>query len=283
MEKVNLTRKKRERINLTVSYILIIICSIFFIIPLAWMIVTALKSPQELAQGVFFPTKIRIENFAKAVKAIPFWQYTINSLYYAILGTIGATLSTTFTAYAFAKLKWPGRDKIFLVMISTLVIPAQVIQIPLFILYNKLGWMDTYNPLIIPTFFGVGAAANIFLLRQFFMGIPDSLMESAKLDGASQFAIFRTIMLPLVRSIVIVIAIMSFMGFWNDFYGPLLYISDPDYFPLAYGMRVFASQYANQYNLMMAAALIITIPSLVLFFTAQKQIIDSVSHTGMKG
>lgn len=280
---IKLNKKQRQLREKIVAYILVVICSVFFIVPLLWMLLTALKSTEDLANGVFFPTKLVWSNFVTAVKSISFAQYTFNSLYYATFSTIGMVISTTLTSYAFGKLKWPGRDKWFLVMIATMVIPSQVLQIPLFILYSKLGWIDTYNPLIIPSYFAVGAAANIFLLRQFFMGIPNSLKESAKLDGANEFQIFWSIMLPLVRSMVVCIAIMTFMNCWNDFYNPLLYISNSNLFPLAYAIRTFSTQYANQNNLIMAASLIVTLPSLVLFFLAQKQIIGSTATVGLKG
>lgn len=281
--RLKLNKKQRLIREKIVAYFLVSVCSIFFIIPLIWMLLTALKSTEDLANGVFFPTKLYWDNFKTAVTAISFAQYTFNSLYYAFFATIGMVISTTLTSYAFAKLNWPGRDKWFIVMIATMVIPSQILQIPLFILYSKLGWIDTYNPLIIPSYFAVGAAANIFLLRQFFMGIPNSLKESAKLDGANEIQIFGTIMLPLVKSMVVCIAIMTFMNCWNDFYNPLLYINNSDLFPLAYAIRTFSTQYVNQNNLIMAASLIVTLPSLILFFLAQKQIIGSTAHVGVKG
>ncbi len=281
--RLKLNKKQRLIREKIVAYFLVSVCSIFFIIPLIWMLLTALKSTEDLANGVFFPTQLYWDNFKTAVTAISFAQYTFNSLYYAFFATIGMVISTTLTSYAFAKLNWPGRDKWFIVMIATMVIPSQILQIPLFILYSKLGWIDTYNPLIIPSYFAVGAAANIFLLRQFFMGIPNSLKESAKLDGANEIQIFGTIMLPLVKSMVVCIAIMTFMNCWNDFYNPLLYINNSDLFPLAYAIRTFSTQYVNQNNLIMAASLIVTLPSLILFFLAQKQIIGSTAHVGVKG
>ena len=281
--KIKLNKKQRLLREKIIAYILVSLCSIFFIVPLIWMLLTALKSTEDLANGVFFPTKLVWENFVTAVNSISFAQYTFNYLYYAFFATIGMVISTTVTAYAFGTLNWPGRDKWFIVMISTMVIPSQVLQIPLFILYSKLGWVDTYNPLIIPSYFAVGAAANIFLLRQFFMGIPNSLKESAQLDGANEFQIFGTIMLPLVKSMVVCIAIMTFMNCWNDFYNPLLYINDSNLFPLAYAIRTFSTQYANQNHVIMAASLIVTLPSLILFFLAQKQIIGSTAHVGVKG
>ncbi len=277
------SKKARAIEEKVVAYILLAICSLFFIVPLLWMLITALKSTEDLQSGVFFPTALYWENFKTAVESVAFGQYTFNSLYYAIFATIGTVFSCTITSYAFSKLNWPGRDKVFMVLIGTMVIPSQIIQIPLYIIYYKLGWIDTYNPLIIPLWFGVGQAANIFLLRQFFMGIPNSLKESARLDGANEFEIFWTIMLPLVRQMLVVVAIMSFLNCWNDFYNPLLYINDSNLFPLAYAIRTFATQYSNQNNLIMAASLIMTLPSLVLFFIAQKQIVGSVAHTGVKG
>lgn len=243
--KIKLKKKQRLLKEKIIAYILLGICSVFFIVPLIWMILTALKSGEDLASGVFFPTKLYWENFITAMTSIPFGQYTFNSLYYAFFATIGTVISCTLTSYAFAKINWPGRDKWFMVMIATLVIPTQILQIPLFILYSNLGWLDTYNPLIIPAYFAVGSAANIFLLRQFFMGIPNSLKESARLDGANEFQIFWHIMVPLIRSMLVVVAIMTFMNCWNDFYNPLLYISDSNLFPLAYAIRTFANQYSN--------------------------------------
>ena len=283
MNALRLNRKQKLIREKVVAYILVVICSLFFIVPLLWMLLTALKSSEDLANGVFFPTEWLWENFLTAINAIEFGQYTFNSLYYAFFNTLGMVISSTLTAYAFAKLSWPGRDKWFFVMLGTMVIPSQVMQVPLFIMYNYLGWMDTYNPLIIPAYFAVGAAANIFLLRQFFMGIPNSLRESAKLDGANEFQIFGTIMLPLVKNMVVCVAIMTFMTCWNDFYSPLLYISDSNLFPLAYAIRTFSTQYANQNNLIMAASLLVVTPSLILFFLAQKQIIGSTAYTGVKG
>lgn len=281
--KIKLNKKQRIVREKVIAYILVAIASIFFVTPLIWMLITALKSTEDLSSGVFWPTQLYWENFATAVESIPFAQYTFNSLYYGFFATIGMVFSCTITAYSFAKLKWKGKNKWFILMISTLVIPSQVIQVPLFILYNQLGWIDTYNPLIIPTYFAVGGAANIFLLRQFFMGIPNSLRESAKIDGANEFQIFFTIMVPLLKSMLVVVSIMTFMNCWNDFYNPLLYISNSDLYPLAYAIRTFATQYSNQNNLIMAASLIVTLPSLILFFIAQKQIIGSISSTGIKG
>jgi ABC-type glycerol-3-phosphate transport system permease component len=281
--KLKLNRKQRLVREKAIAYVLVAIASIFFVTPLLWMLITALKSTADLSSGVFWPSEFYWTNFTTAIEAIPFMQYTFNSLYYGLFATIGMTLSCTLASYSFAKLKWTGKNKWFIVMIATLVIPTQVLQVPLFILYTQLGWIDTYNPLIIPAYFAVGGAANIFLLRQFFMGVPNSLRESAKIDGANEFQIFFTIMVPLLKSMVVVVAIMTFLSCWNDFYNPLLYISDSDLYPLAYAIRTFATQYSNQNNLIMAASLIVTLPSLILFFIAQKQIIGSIYSTGIKG
>jgi multiple sugar transport system permease protein len=249
------------------------------------MLFTALKTPQELLQGteVFFPTTPQWENFKTAVTAIPFFMYLKNSLLIVVLVMIGTLFSATTAAYAFAKLSWKGRDKWFLVMLATMMIPIQVILIPTYIMYAQIGWLGTRLPLIVPAFFGGGAAFYIFLLRQFYKGIPKELSESAIIDGANHIQIFLKIMLPLTKPAIITVALFTFMATWNDYFGPLIFLSNPDHWTLAIGLRAFQTQFGGRFDLMMAAALLIMLPTLIIFFFAQKSFIEGITFTGIKG
>lgn len=280
-----LNKKQKDLIKAILLNILLSILSFAFVFPFLWMLFTALKTPQELLQGteVFFPTDPQWSNFKTAVSAIPFFLYLKNSLIIVILVMTGTLFSATTAAYAFAKLNWKGRDKWFLVMLATLMIPIQVILIPTYIMYAQIGWLGTRLPLIVPAFFGGGAAFYIFLLRQFYKGIPKELSESAIIDGANHFQIFVKIMLPLTKPALITVALFTFMATWNDYFGPLIFLSNPDHWTLAIGLRAFQTQYGGRFDLMMAAAILIMLPTLVIFFFAQKSFIEGITFTGIKG
>jgi multiple sugar transport system permease protein len=280
-----LTRKQKNKIKGLILHIVLILASIGFTFPFLWMLFTALKTPAELLKGTaaFLPADPQWENFKTAVTVIPFLMYLKNSLIIVILVMLGTLFSATTAAYAFAKLEWKGRDKWFIVMLATLMIPLQVILIPTYIMYAKIGWLGTRLPLIIPAFFGGGAAFYIFMLRQFFKGIPKELSESAIIDGATHLQIFVKIMLPLCRPALITVMLFTFMATWNDYFGPLIFLSNPDHWTLALGLRAFQLQYGGRFDLMMAAALLIMLPTLVIFFFAQKSFIEGITFTGIKG
>lgn len=284
-DKKKLTNKKRKMIKAVFLHVVLILLSIVFLFPFLWMLMTALKTPQEVILGMekFFPTDPQWGNFAKAITSIPFFLYLKNSVIVVVLVMLGTLFSSATAAYAFAKLKWRGRDKWFIVMLATMMIPLQVILIPTYILYSNIGWLGTRLPLIVPAFFGGGAAFYIFLLRQFFKGIPQELSESAVIDGANHFQIFFKIMLPLCKPALISVALFTFMATWNDYFGPLIYLSDPEQWTLALGLRSFQTQYSGQYHLQMAAAILIMLPTLILFFFTQKTFIESITFTGIKG
>jgi len=278
-------RKTKRRVYHTILHTLIISLSLVFTFPFLWMLFTALKTPQELLQGTaqFFPSDPQWDNFVTAVTTIPFLLYLSNSLLIVTSVIAGTLFSSTTAAYAFAKLRWKGRDKWFLVMLATMMIPLQVILIPMYIMYARIGWLGTRFPLIIPAFFGGGAAFYIFLLRQFFKGIPKELSESAIIDGASYVQIFTRIMLPLSKPAIITVALFTFLGTWNDYFGPLIFLSNPDQWTLALGLRAFQLQFGGRYDLMMAASILIMLPTLIIFFLAQKQFIEGITFTGIKG
>lgn len=277
--------KARKRTKTIILHGILIGLSLIFMFPFIWMILTALKTPAEILQGmdVWIPNDPQWENFEKAITTIPFFMYLKNSLIIVVLGVIGTLFSATLTGYAFAKLEWPGRDLLFVVMLATLMIPGQVLLIPTYILYNWIGWLGTRLPLIVPHFFGTGAAFYIFLIRQFFKGVPNSLSESAIIDGAGHFKIFWYIMLPLSKPALLTVGLLMFMFLWNDYFGPLIYLSNPDHWTLALGLRSFQTQFSGRFDLMMAAGILMMTPTIVLFFLAQKYFIEGITFTGSKG
>lgn len=280
-----LNKKQKDLIKKILLHLTLILFSFFFIFPFLWMLFTALKTPAELLAGTdqFFPADPQWSNFVTAVTTIPFLLYLKNSLIIVILVMTGTLFSATTAAYAFAKLNWKGRDKWFIIMLSTMMIPIQVILIPTYIMYAQIGWLGTRLPLVVPAFFGGGAAFYIFLLRQFFKGIPRELSESAIIDGANHFQIFIKIMLPLCKPAIITVALFTFMGTWNDYFGPLIFLSNPEQWTLALGLRAFQMQYGGRFDLMMAAAILIMLPTLIIFFFTQKSFIEGITFTGIKG
>lgn len=283
-ENPRISLKARRRFKKGVLSAILIAMSLVFMFPFIWMLLTALKTPAEILQGtdIWFPQNPQWQNFYKAVTTIPFLMYLKNSLLIVGLGVTGTLFSATLTGYAFAKLQWPGRDILFVVMLATMMIPAQVLLIPTYILYNWIGWLGTRLPLIVPYFFGTGAAFYIFLIRQFFKGIPKSMSESAIIDGASHFRIFWHIMLPLSKPALLTVGLLMFMFLWNDYFGPLIYLSNPDHWTLALGLRSFQTQFSGRFDLMMAAGILMMTPTLILFFIAQKYFIEGITFTGSK-
>jgi ABC-type glycerol-3-phosphate transport system permease component len=246
------------------------------------MIMTSLKNNSEMLRPDFIITKFRFENYIKAMTVIPFGRYTINTLIITCINMIGTVTTASLVAYAFARLRWKGRDIWFVVMLSTMMLPSQVTQIPLFILFKNFNWLNTYMPLVIGSFLG-GGAFNIFLLRQFFKTLPNELAEAARIDGCSEMGIFSRIMIPLCKPALATIAIFSFMGSWNDFFGPLIYLTDPNKYTIALGLRAFKGYSGIQWNLLMAASIVTTLPSLVLFFSFQNYFVKGITLTGIKG
>ena len=204
-----------------------------------------------------------------------------NTLLVSILSIVGTLLSSSMVAYSFSRLRWPGRDALFMVLLATMMLPGAVTLMPQFLIYRSLGWIDTLKPLWVPSFFGV--AFNIFLLRQFFMGIPLELEEAARIDGCSYYTIFWRIMLPQIKPALAAITIMAFMGAWNNFQGPLIYISSPENQTLAYALQLFQSAHTAEMGLLMAFSTLVMLPVLVLFFFSQRYFIQGITLTGIKG
>lgn len=262
------------------SYVLMTVIGIILIIPLLWMVFTSLKPMEEIVRypPTFFPEKIVWENYLDTIAAFPFWRYARNTLFITVLVVIGNVLSNSFIAYGFAKLDFPGKKLMFALVLSTMMIPGFVTMIPQYVLFSKIGWVGTYLPLIVPSFFG--NAFNIFLMRQFYLSINNELIEAAEIDGANHLYIWSHLMLPLTKPVLITIAINSFNAAWNDFLGPLLYIQDQEKYTLQIGLQVFQNQATTQWNYLMAGATLVLIPTILLFFFAQRYFIEGMDLTG---
>ena len=262
-----------------VSYLLMTAIGLVLITPLLWMVFTSLKPMEEIVRypPTFFPEKIVWQNYLDTITAFPFWRYARNTLLITVLVVFGNVLSNSFIAYGFAKLDFPGKKLMFALVLSTMMIPGFVTMIPQYVLFSKIGWVGTYLPLIVPSFFG--NAFNIFLMRQFYLSINDELIEAAEIDGANHFYIWSRLMLPLTKPALITIAINSFNAAWNDFLGPLLYIQDQEKYTLQIGLQVFQNQATTQWNYLMAGATLVLIPT-ILFFFAQRYFIEGMDLTG---
>lgn len=275
-----LTVKRTGRI---LAHIGLIAASAFFIIPFIWLVSTSLKPLTQIFTfpPEWIPRPFQWSNYARAVEYIPFWSYLKNTAVITFISTIGVVVSCPLVAYSFAKLEWHGRSTLFYVTLAVMMIPGQVTMIPLFLLFNKFGWVGTPLPLIVPQFFGV--PFFIFLLRQFYLGLPDALREAARLDGASEFRIYLQIMMPLAKSAVLAVALFQFMGSWTDFIGPLLYLTNETSYTVSLGLQQFQSQKGTEWGLLMAVSTLMTLPVIVLFFFLQKTFINGITFSGIKG
>jgi len=261
-----------------------------FILPLVWMVSTSLKPNEQIyaregsqpavSLDSLIPHPVKWSNYAAAVRTVPIGAYLRNTLLLCVSTVLGAVMSSAIVAYGFARLSFKGREIFFMLMIATMALPGQVTMIPVFALFRMLGWYGTFLPLIVPSF--CGSAFFIFLLRQFFRTIPEELAEAARIDGASEWRIFGQLMLPLAKPALATCALFQFLGAWNDFFGPLLYINDPSKYTLAYGLQQFMSSYGGEWAQLMAGACIFTIPVIILFFLAQRTFIQGIATTGGK-
>jgi multiple sugar transport system permease protein len=278
------TKKFKDRVRLTFVTLLLLAGSTLILMPLWWMISTSLKSPAEIAQypPTFFPKEFNFNNYIEAWQTAPFTRWALNTLFLATVGTIGSVLVNSLVAYGFAKIKFKGRNALFVLVLSTMLIPGFVTMVPQYILFSKLGWVNTYLPLLVPAF--LGSAFFIFLLRQFMMGIPNELVEAAVLDGAGHLQIWWHIMLPLTKPALITVAIFSFNGAWNDLLGPLLYINDESMYTLQIGLQTFKGTVQTQWHYLMAMSVTVLLPVVLLFFFFQKYFIEGSNiSSGTKG
>lgn len=254
-----------------------------FLLPLYWMVATSLKDITEVFADpvVVWPAKPIWQNYPDALQVFPFARYFLNSATIAIPVSIGTTLSSAMVAYGLSRLRWRGREVVFMLILGTLMIPTWVTLVPLYILYNNLGWLDTYKPLIVPSFFG--DAFSIFLLRQFFLRQPQDLVDAARVDGASHMRVFWEIILPLSRPALTVVALFSFIASWTDFFYPLIYLNSQEKFTLQLGLFNFFQQHIVDWPGFMAASVVILAPIAIIFVLAQRVFVEGITFTGLRG
>ncbi len=267
-----------------VIHLVLILVSLFFVVPVLGLIVTSLKSQAQNIQlpPVWIPSPAHPENYPGALSAVSFLTFLGNSIFVTVMQVVGVLLSSAIVAYGFAHLKWRGRNALFLVVISTMLLPYEVLMIPQYILFSKLNWINTFLPLIVPCFFGF--PFYIFLLRQFFRSIPSELIEASRLDGASELRIFWQVVLPLAKPALAVVVLLQAVASWNDFLGPLLYLNDEKLFTLTLGMQYFhTSLYQVNVGAEAAYAIMIAVPVVIVFFFAQRQFMQGITLTGVKG
>ena len=266
-------------------YVLLLAGAVVFILPFVWMLSTSLKPLNETmtVPPRWLPSHIQWDNYPRAIEEMKmFWRYTGNTVYLCAMTVIGTVLSSALAAYGFSRIEWRGRDKVFVLVLATMMIPFPVVMVPLYTLFRELGWIGSFKPLWVPSF--MAGAFNVFLLRQFFLTLPKELSEAAKIDGASEWQIFCQVVLPLAKPALIVVALFQFMATWNDFLGPLIYLTDQSDFTLALGLQAYQSREGGtDWHYLMAASTLVVLPVVVLFFFTQRYFVEGIATTGGKG
>jgi len=265
-------------------WVFLALAAIAFLAPFAWMVSTSLKPLNETMSlpPRWIPSVIQWNNYPEAIAEMRyFWRYAGNSLFLCIMSVIGTVTSSALAAYGFSRIEWRGRDKWFLVLLATMMIPFPVVMVPIYGIFKELGWIGTFKPLWVPTF--LAGAFNVFLLRQFFMSLPKDISEAARIDGCSEIQIFFRVILPLCKPVLLVVALFQFMATWNDFLGPLIFLTEQKDFTLALGLQSFQSQMGGtSWHHLMAASTLIVLPVIVLFFFTQKTFTEGIASTGAK-
>ena len=254
-------------------------------LPLLWMVSTSLKVDAQVyrAPPLWFPWPFRVMNYVEAMQAQPFARFFLNTFNFAFLSGLGSVISGAVVAYGFSRIRWTGRDFMFYVCLATLMIPYLVTMIPLYIVFARIGWLNTYLPMIVPAYFG--HPYYIFLLRQFFMGIPGELSDAARIDGASEIKIFVRIVIPLVKPALAVVMLLQFLWAWGAYLEPLIYLNDTEMWPLALGIERFRAVTAERLSwpYMMAASTVTIMPVIVIYYFTQRMFVEGITMTGIKG
>ncbi|KIL40578.1 sugar ABC transporter permease [Gordoniibacillus kamchatkensis] len=276
------TRKGLGAVQTVLIHAFLIVVGLFFLSPFLWMVSTSIKPNSELFlwPPKWIPDVMEWSNYPKAIDYIPFFKYLANTVTIAGLATVGVLLSCPLVAYSLARIPWKGAKPLFAVTLMVMMLPYQATMIPIFIAFKNLGLVGTKMPLWFPAFFG--APFYIFLLRQFFMGLPKELEDAARIDGASEMRIYGQIMLPLCRPALLTIALFQLMGSWNDYQGPLIYLSDESQYTLMLGVQGFKTQHSAEWQMMMATLVMITFPIILLYFFVQKAFIRGITFSGIK-
>jgi multiple sugar transport system permease protein len=279
------SQERSRRVTAIVVHVTLLLGAVIVMVPVVWMLSTSLKPPEQVRSfpPTWIPRPFVWSNYvtALAIFPIPFWIFIQNSLYLSLFTTLGTVLSNSLIAFAFARLRFRGSRVLFLVVLSTMMLPAQVTMVPLFILFSKIGWVNTFKPLILPPFFG--SAYFVFLMRQFFTTIPRELDDAAKIDGCGIMGLFFRIMLPQIKPAIGIMAIFAFTWSWNDFLGPLIYLSNMRQFPLSIALSYLRGTYRILWAELMVVSFIAMIPPTILFFVAQRSYIQGIVISGVKG
>ncbi len=266
-----------------IAMVILGLLSIVILVPLVWTFCMALKPDGEIYTSNFFPTQLQFSNFSKAISSIPFFPFLWNTVKIVLFTVLFDVVSDTVVAYGFSRFEFKGKRIWFLILLATMMLPDQVLMIPQFLLFRMIGWVNTPLPLYIPRLFATNTF-NIFLLRQFMSGIPKDFDEAATIDGAGPFRVFTRVIAPMCKPVLTAVVVFAFMGAWNDFNKPLIYLNSQKNFTLAIGLAFFKGEYVSQWNLMMAAMVLMMLPILILFFLAQDYIIQGISiSSGTKG
>ena len=280
--------RPRHVLSASVIYGLAIFFGLIALFPFYWAVISSLKTESDLR---FFPPALlpnppQWHNYSDLFALVPFARWILNSVHISVLATLGAVISSTVVAYSFARFRYPGRNLFFTLTIGTLILPSEVTVVPTYLIMRDLKWLDTFNPLIVPSWFG-GGAFYIFLLRQFLLTIPRDLDDAAKMDGASSLRILIDILAPICKPAIATVAIISFLGHWDDFFGPLIYLNTPINYPLSLGIRSFSIMQLTdgepRTRLLMVAATIATLPPLAIFLAAQRSFVQGFVMSGIKG
>jgi multiple sugar transport system permease protein len=279
-----LTQKRvRHILGQALTHLVLIGLGAIFAVPFVWLVSTSLKPDAQIFKlpPEWIPRPVTWSNYTQAMDYVPFFKYMGNTFYIAIFNVVGMAVSCSLAAYGFARIPWPGRDLLFVVLVSTLMIPWPVTLIPQFLIFRRVGWVGTFKPLTWTAL--TGSAFYIFLLRQFYMTIPQALSDSARIDGASELGIFTRIILPLTKPALATVGLFTFMANWNDFLGPLVYLSNKDQYTLAIGIYGYFTAHSARWSLFMAASTVMIMPVIILFFFTQRTFIQGITLTGIKG
>jgi multiple sugar transport system permease protein len=267
----------RRVVPKTITYIVLGALSFLIMLPFAWMVISSLKTNQQLFT---IPIKwwvwpLHFDNYSRALSLIPFWSQLGNTIFLSVSTVLGTVLSCSFVAYGLARVDWPGRRPLFGLLLVTMLLPGIVTLVPTYVIFRDLGWVNTYLPLIVPTF--LGTPFYIFLFRQFFLRVPESISEAARIDGASELRIYATIILPVSRPVIAAVSVLAFIQAWTDYLGPLIYLNKPSQWTLSLGLTAFLSKYSAQWNYMMAASVVFTLPLIIVFFVGNKHFLKGIS------
>lgn len=277
-------KTKRKIISKIIIYLILLIASTSFILPFLWLVRSSFMDIGQIfiLPPEWIPRPFKWQNYPEALTAVPFGKYALNTITILIFVETGVLFTSTVSAFAFSRLRWRWRDKIFTILLTSLMVPYVVTLIPTFLLWKALGAINTFIPLTVPAWFG-GGMFNVFLLRQFFLTIPYELDEAAYLDGATPLQVLWKIIIPLSKPAILTVAIFTFMSVWNDLLGPIVYLNDPDKYTLAVGLSTFVGMYTGQWNYLMAASTVMILPPIILFFIGQKFFVRGITLTGLKG